>query len=160
MMAKTRRKRKLVAVLNGVQYYAGAMWVGRRLRRAWPNAIGAGPAILLLALMPSVSYIDHWDEFSRAAMSSDSRQERDEGDVPSPHDEHEAHCHTNVAGCGNQPPADLRLLHVVVDMEEPKLVETELVRSSIRLQGFDSIVPTEPPRSLPASVDVRRTESS
>jgi hypothetical protein len=124
-----------------------------KLRRIWLAALRAGPVILLVALLPSVSYIDHWSEFVTSAVAHEAAEAEGAGDDSGPEprhaedDSHAAHCHTNIASCAEQPaPADLRLLHVVVDFSEPALTETPLEYSDWTLAGFVVPIPTEPPR--------------
>jgi hypothetical protein len=136
----------LVATLNAVQYHSNALWLWNRARSVWLNALGVGPVLLLFALLPSVSYVDHWGEFASNATETRAA-EQDDRDPHSPGGEHAAHCHSSVASCAEQPaPADLRQLQVVIDVREPVLLETVLDHAQHTMAGFVSAIPSEPPR--------------
>ncbi len=60
----SRRKTPSLALLNVLQYHKSAVTPWTNVRHWWLNALNVGPIILLLALLPSVSYVDHWSEFA------------------------------------------------------------------------------------------------
>jgi hypothetical protein len=60
--------------LNGVQYDPNVRaW--KIVQRTWLTSLRVGPAILLLAFLPSVCYLGHWEDFARNAVGLEEPQE-------------------------------------------------------------------------------------
>ena len=112
-----------------------------RLRPRWYRLLGAGPLALLLALAPSVLYIDHWAEFvSHAGLGHEmSAQEQAS---------HETHCHMGASTCSEQPaPASVSVIPLLIDLPEPELQMTPLGDAGLDdLSEYIVSPPTEPPR--------------
>jgi hypothetical protein len=108
-------------------------------RRFWARLLSAGQLVLLLSLLPSVLYIDHWAEFifpNEAHQMSEAE-----------HALHESHCHFGGGSCGEQPvPTNLRMLVAVVDLPDPRLVATVLEDVRRPFQETFVTPPTDPPR--------------
>jgi hypothetical protein len=104
---------------------------------AWLALLGAGHLVLLLSLLPSVLYIDHWVEFinpsaeiSKAGLAL-----------------HESHCHLGSGSCGEQPaPTNLKSLSSIVDLPQPQLLAVAIEDVAPASQETFITPPTEPPR--------------
>lgn len=108
-----------------------------RVRRSWSGLLGAGHLVLLLALLPSVLYIDHWSEFLHPETEI-SEVEREL---------HESHCHFGSGGCSEQPvPTNLKVLASVVDLPVPQLMSTAIEYATSGFQQTFITPPTDPPR--------------
>ncbi|MGB2693565.1 MAG: hypothetical protein WBD55_00075 [Dehalococcoidia bacterium] len=114
------------------------------LRRTWYDALRAAPVILVLALLPSTLYLDHWVEYLTATFLGfdiDAGSETEELT-------HTSHCHLGPGSCSDQPlTPNGRVIALIVEMSEPDLPTVLLeTKASAPAEAF-VIVPTEPPRT-------------
>jgi hypothetical protein len=111
----------------------------KSVRRIWVNLLGVGHLVLLLALLPSVLYIDHWSEYFGWTHDADS---------PGAEEVHQGHCHLNPSTCSDQPlPPGPKMTWEVVELKEPALPTTIALDETLATEtGFVVSVPTEPPR--------------
>ena len=106
----------------------------------------AGAPILLLALLPTLLFAGHWSLLVGGITGHEP------GVVDKDHDAHEAHCHTALAGCGDQPaPPGPQGFAVVVDLPVSDGVTIALEGRAHVLEGRTVVPPTEPPRLLARS---------
>ena len=107
------------------------------LLQRWYRFLGAGPLVMLLALLPGLLFIDHWGQYA--------------GLIPVEEEnlaEHAGHCHLNIGTCSDQPlPPDMSVTPAVVHVVEPELTLLALEDHLQRLSGHIVVPPTEPPRS-------------
>jgi hypothetical protein len=111
-------------------------------RRSWFQALGVGPAVMLIALLPSVLYLDHWAQYvsqllgqSQAAQLSDLAN-------------HSAHCHAGPSTCSDQPTVvSPKVFPTVVEVDHPELPAVLLEDGPSLLQEHMSAPLTEPPRA-------------
>jgi hypothetical protein len=98
--------------------------------------------LLLLAFLPSVTYVGHWSTFIHAGMGH--------ADTAADAAAHAAHCHYGPANCSQQQiaAADTRGVAQVVEIAEPDLLQVRLAESPNVLEEFVSNTPTDPPRHL------------
>jgi hypothetical protein len=108
-------------------------------RRSWWGLIGAGHLVLLLSLLPSVLYLDHWSEFLFP-----NRPEH-----VSAADEalHESHCHFGSGSCSQPVPTNLKMLVSVVDLPQLELTVTAIEDVASVIEEAFITPPTEPPRA-------------
>ncbi len=119
------------------------MTLSLRLRRGWYRALGVGPAVLLMAIVPQFFYIDHWSEFLTTAFSGQMVVETEAN-----HAAHAAHCHLSPGTCADAPlPASVQVIPTVIDVVHPELPAVALESDASRLREFVTTVLTEPPRS-------------
>jgi hypothetical protein len=112
--------------------------LARMVRTRWYRALAAGPILLLLALAPSVLYVDHWTEYLGLTTSQTEEQPM----------EHIGHCHIAPANCSDQPlPPDLSATPAVVHVVEPELTSVALEESVRTIEEHVVAPPTEPPRT-------------
>jgi len=112
--------------------------LARMVRTRWYRALAAGPILLLLALAPSVLYVDHWTEYLGLTTSATEEQPL----------EHAGHCHIGPATCSDQPlPPDLSATPEVVHVVEPELTSVALEESVSTIEEHVVAPPTEPPRA-------------
>jgi hypothetical protein len=112
--------------------------LARMVRTRWYRALAAGPILLLLALAPSVLYVDHWAEYWGLTAS-----ETEENPM-----EHIGHCHIAPANCSDQPlPPDLSATPAVVHVVVPELMSVALEESVSPTEEHVVAPPTEPPRT-------------
>jgi hypothetical protein len=112
--------------------------LARLLRTRWYRLVGAGPLVMLLALAPSVLYVDHWAEYWGLTASATEESPM----------EHIGHCHFAPANCSDQPlPPDLSATPAVVHVVEPELTSVVLEEHQVVLQEHTVAPPTEPPRA-------------
>jgi hypothetical protein len=112
--------------------------LARLLRTRWYRALAAGPLLMLLALAPSVLYLDHWTEY--LGLTTSEAKENPMG--------HLGHCHIAPASCSDQPlPPDLSATPAVVHVVEPELTSVALEESVSTVEGQTVAPPTEPPRA-------------
>ena|ERR1700694_1327950 len=111
----------------------------RRVRRSWWILLGAGHLVMLLALLPSMLYIDHWSAYFGWTKDDDS---------PGAQEVHQGHCHLSPSTCSDQPlPPGPRATWEVVEFKKPNLPPiVALDEPSVKLTGVVVSVPTEPPR--------------
>jgi hypothetical protein len=115
------------------------------LRRRWFRLVAAGPLLLLLALLPSYLYIDHWGEYLAHAMAHDVEVE----ESPAEHTTHELHCHYGISGCTEQPaPINGQVMPGLVELARPVLLGiAALERPAVTLEGVAPVPPTQPPQA-------------
>lgn len=119
------------------------MPVWHRLRRSWYRGLRVGPAVLLIAVLPSVLYLDHWVEYAGRALGSAQAADVGEFDGAT----HAAHCHLGPASCSDQPvPASPQVFASVVELVRPELYSVALESDETRLEEFTVSPLTEPPR--------------
>jgi hypothetical protein len=112
--------------------------LARLLRTRWYRLLGVGPLVMLLALAPSVLYVDHWMEYWGLTAG-----EKEQNPL-----EHIGHCHIAPANCSDQPlPLDLSATPAVVHVVEPELTSVALEESVRTIEEQTVAPPTEPPRS-------------
>jgi hypothetical protein len=112
--------------------------LARLLRTRWYRLLGVGHVVMLLALAPSVLYVDHWAEhFGLTARETEE-----------PPLEHVGHCHIAPANCSDQPlPPDLSATPAVVHVVEPELTSVALEEGVRTIEEHMVAPPTEPPRA-------------
>jgi hypothetical protein len=101
--------------------------------------LGAGHLVMLVALLPSVLYIDHWSEFL-FPNRPESISAADEA-------LHESHCHFGSGSCAQPVPTNLKVLASVVDLPLPQLISTAIEYVTSSFQQTFITPPTEPPRT-------------
>ena len=118
------------------------------LRYVWSRPlqrllIRSGPLLLLLALVPSVLYIDHWaEEHSPIDLGAVNRHS---GHID--FHSHQAHCHYGPASCSQQAiVTNYDGTPRLIEEPAPALVSTPVVLSTTHLSEFVSDIPTEPPK--------------
>ena len=112
--------------------------LARLLRTRWYRLLGVGPLVMLLALAPSVLYVDHWMEYWGLTAS-----QAEENAL-----EHVVHCHITPANCSDQPlPPDLSATPAVVHVVEPELTSVALEENVGTMREYIVAPPTEPPRA-------------
>ena len=99
--------------------------------------LALGPLLLLLAFLPSVSYMGHWGQL----IDPMSETEHEAA-------EHAGHCHIGVATCSDQPlPPDLSVTPALVRFAEPVMTWLALESDQQRWRDHTVAPPTEPPRA-------------
>jgi hypothetical protein len=112
--------------------------LARMVRTRWYRALAAGPILLLLALAPSVLYLDHWTEYLGLTTSQTEEQPL----------EHSGHCHIAPGNCSDQPlPLDLSATPAIVHVVVPELMSVALEESVRTIEEHVVAPPTEPPRA-------------
>ncbi len=116
----------------------------RSLRWSWLQLLGVGPAVLVVALLPSFLYLGHWSDYLgdslgyQAAEAATDEAERAE---------HRTHCHFGPATCSEQPaPPNMRSFSVPIEVPMPEYTAAAVDDSANALEEFVSLIPTEPPR--------------
>lgn len=124
------------------------MSVPLRVSRAWLRLIGIGPIVMLGALLPSYTYIDHWSEY--AGVVTGHRGQAAAGQAE--HTSHELHCHYGSSGCSEQPaPISGRVLPAAVELAEPVLAAALIDTARTEAPaGLAVSPPTDPPWRIPA----------
>ena len=119
------------------------------VRRTWFWLLGAGPLVLLLAMLPQYLVIDHWEEYYNHAIRHEVEKPADE---VAEHTSHEQHCHYGSAACSDQPaPINGRVLPAAIELSEPSFSAlSALEQPTSRLEDVFLAPAREPPRS-PAS---------
>jgi hypothetical protein len=99
------------------------MSVSLRVSRTWLRLVGAGPFVLLLALLPSYLAIDHWGEY--AGYITGRHPAVEEGSAE--HASHGTHCHYGTSACADQPaPINGRVLPAAVELTQPHLADVKV----------------------------------
>jgi hypothetical protein len=120
------------------------MALAHRLRRSWLQALGIGPALMLIALLPSVLYLDHWTAYASALLGPSEAQQLSELNQAN----HASHCHLGPSTCSDQPtPFAVQVIPTVVDLDQPELPAVLLEDGLSRLEEHISSPLTEPPRA-------------
>lgn len=100
--------------------------------------LAVGPALLLLALMPSLSYTGHWGELFGGAAEPENSVE---------HEAHEGHCHYGPSSCADQPvPPNFRSFADLIELPRPSLTAFPIEDAAVLPIEFLSPPPVEPPR--------------
>lgn len=108
--------------------------------RTWYRLLKVGPLFLVLALAPSLLYVDHWGEAGHEPATS---AHIGAAETTS----NQAHCHASPGSCSEQPaPAKVQVFPSVVELAQPKLHTTLLEDSEQTLEEVSVSPPTEPPR--------------
>lgn len=95
---------------------------------------------MLLALLPSTLYLDHWAEQLTSTFFGSGVEEAEELS-------HHAHCHLTPGACSDQPVApSVSVFPAVVEVSEPELPSVLLEDGSTALEEAVVAIPTEPPR--------------
>jgi hypothetical protein len=103
-----------------------------------------GPALLLLAILPSMVYLDHWVEYAGRALGVVVIEDPGAMDTAT----HANHCHLGPSSCSDQPvPASPQGFAVIVELTQPELQAFALVTNEARLEEFTPVPLTEPPRA-------------
>ena len=119
------------------------MSLSLRLRRGWYRALGVGPAVLLIAVLPQFFDIDHWSVFLTTALGGPLAEE-----TALDHAVHESHCHMSPGTCANEPlPASVQVIPTVIDLLHPELRTVAFETDESQLAEFVNAVPTAPPRA-------------
>jgi len=114
----------------------------QRARRSWFVALRVGPALMLIALLPSVVYLDHWTAYASELLGPSEAQQLSE--LAS----HSAHCHSGPSTCSEQPAVfAVQVIPTVVDLDQPELPAVLLEDGPSLLQEHRSSPLTEPPRA-------------
>jgi hypothetical protein len=117
------------------------MAISRRVRRSWFRALGIGPALMLIALLPSVLYIDHWTTYVSGLLGQSEEAQLSE--LAS----HSTHCHAGPSTCSDQPALyTAQVFPTVVEVDHPELPAVLLEDGPTVLQEHTSTPLTEPPR--------------
>ena len=114
-----------------------------RVRRGWYRALRVGPTLLLLAILPSVLYLDHWADYAERALGLGGSIEASELQ-----DGHATHCHLSPGTCSEQPAATLvvQVFPRVVELDHPELPAVLLEDGESVLEQYVRSPLTEPPR--------------
>lgn len=120
------------------------MTLSHRVRRSWCQALRVGPAVMLIALLPSALYADHWTAYASELLSSSQAMQLSELEDAS----HRAHCHVGPSTCSEQPTVyAVQVIPTVIDVDHPELPAVLLeVGLSLLLEHTSSPL-TEPPRA-------------
>lgn len=114
----------------------------QRARRSWFLALRVGPALMLIALLPSVLYLDHWTAYASALLGPSEAQQLSE--LAS----HSAHCHVGPSTCSDQPAVySAQVVPTVVELDHPELTGVLLEDGLSLLEEHTSSPLTEPPRA-------------
>lgn len=114
------------------------------VQRAWYGAVTWAPLILILALLPSTLYIDHWAEYLGAVLSSSPVEEVGRAE----HVSHHAHCHAGPGTCSDQATAPgSQLFPQIIELSEPDFPTVLVESSTATLAAAIVRVPKEPPRA-------------
>lgn len=117
------------------------------VRRTWFRLLAVGPLVLLLALLPSLAYLDHWGEYIQYAVSGPGLLEN-EAD-PLEHTAHSAHCHAGPSTCADQPiPLGDKYLLAVVEVPQPDLPAVVVEERVLSLEAVFISPLTQPPQLL------------
>jgi len=120
------------------------MTLSHRVRRSWYQALRAGPAVMLIALLPSVLYLDHWTGYVNELLGTSQAMQLSELERPN----HSAHCHVGPSTCSEQPTAySPQVLPTVIELDHPELPTVLLEDGLSLLQEHTSSPLTEPPRA-------------
>ena len=104
----------------------------------------AAPVLLIIALLPSLLYVDHWLSYLSGQLAV---PEAATSDVE--HVGHHSHCHSSPASCSDQPvPLNARGFLDLIELPELDLPAVLLVDGEHAPEEFISVPPTEPPRPL------------
>ncbi len=111
------------------------------VRRAWYGTVAWASLILLLALLPSTLYIDHWADYLGHALASGAEEEGTAEQMS-----HYSHCHAGPGSCSSQPVAPAsQLFPRIIDLTEPDFPSVLVEPSTATLTATIISVPTEPP---------------
>lgn len=112
----------------------------KRVRRVWRWVLSVGPRLLLAALLPSLLFIDHWDEYLDYALGQ-------EPFVAAEHASHQVHCHGGPASCSQQPaPTNVQVFASVVQVPQPALMSFAFEDAAMSPDEHLMSPPTDPPR--------------
>ena len=90
-----------------------------------------GATLLLLSLLPSLLYIDHWSD----AIASDGEAQ------------HYAHCHYDTSTCSDQPAlTGVQAFPDLIALPQPDLQSVLVEFTAVAPEGRLMAPPTEPPR--------------
>jgi hypothetical protein len=120
------------------------MALSHRVRWSWCQALRVGPAVMLIALLPSVLYLDHWTSYASGLLGQSEAQQLSELKQGT----HSAHCHAGPSTCSEQPAVySAQVIPTVVDLDHPELPAVLLEDGLSLLQEHTSSPLTEPPRA-------------
>ena len=116
------------------------------VRRTWFRLLAVGPLALLLSLLPSLIYLDHWDEYIQYAVRG-PRLLEDEAD-PLEHTAHHTHCHAGPSTCADQPVpiGSANVLASVVELPQPELPQVAVDEQIALLEEVFMSPLTRPPQ--------------
>ena len=118
------------------------MALSQRVRRSWFRALGIGPAVMLIALLPSVLYIDHWTSYASSLLGESEAMQLSELA------NHSTHCHVGPSSCSDQPTVyATQVVPTVVELAHPELPAVLLEHDPPLLVEHTSAPLTEPPRA-------------
>lgn len=103
-----------------------------------------GPAVLILALLPSFLYLGHWSDYLGDSFGHEADEAvTDEAESA----EHRDHCHFGPATCADQPvPPNMRSFSAPIEVPMPEYTAAAVDDSATALEEFVALIPTEPPR--------------
>lgn len=118
------------------------------VRRTWFRLLAVGPLVLLLSLLPSLTYLDHWGEYIQYSVSGPGLL-GNEAD-PLEHTAHHTHCHAGPSTCADQPVpiGSANGLASVVELPQPELPQVAVEDPTRHLEEVSVSPLTEPPQLL------------
>jgi hypothetical protein len=118
------------------------------VRRTWFRLLAVGPLVLLLSVLPSLIYLDHWDEYIQYAVSGSGLLGNEADSLE--HTSHHTHCHVGPSTCADQPVpiGSANVLTSVVELPEPELPQVAVDEQVALLEEVFMSPLTRPPQLL------------
>lgn len=118
-------------------------------KSVWLERVAAG--VLLLAFLPALSFLGHWDEVFGGSLVAQSSASVlvDAAAQQAEQTEHSRHCHTDLASCSAQPlPAGLGLLAMRETLLRPPAPQSSAGEDRQTRASFGRTIspPSPPPR--------------
>lgn len=97
----------------------------------------------MLALLPSVLFVDHWTEFLFHTNADEAAEAEEASNVT-----HKLHCHEGPATCADQPvPLNPKVVADLIEVREPRLPSVLVEDGERGLDEYIATLPTRPPRA-------------